>query len=672
LKILLCTVPVESPDNQPVLRETPDTPTLPKSAIIALINWMKKNGYDEKHCDFLDYDMLLPTDAEFIEYLKICRPTIVGLSAVVSASYPQVKKITKIIKTLFPDTKIICGGALTSSANVILNKTGTDICVVGDGEIAWVKLLDNLKTNNHQWNYNNLKTIKGLAYLHENEFIFTGFGEKIPNEEMVFTDYELLKKGLKLRPETFGYYFTKAINLLEFRTDQRTYEKGRKPNVANVCISKGCVARCTFCQRSSRGIRTRDLKSLEKHIIELKEKYDVGFIHVIDENFGSSKSHTYEAAKIFKKHDMLWICTGVRCTSVKFEDVKFYKEAGCCSLRYGIESGSQKILDIMEKAFNVEDIKAAIGYCADLEIFSQLALMLGMPGESNTTVKETGVFVGELSYRQGLPIKYNPFGFFFALPTPGTPLFEYAQQTGVIGADIDSEEYFLENIAGAGADIYHYINLNGSSRRDILFWDFMAKMVAAKTYYKLQKQNPVKKPINFLNSILINEGISRFSQDSMLKMALDLIRYRLFIKQKMNHLTESKDITDYLKERGIRTTDIKVLRNRIFGFISNYIGTHVIFNEFLLKFVPTFILFPIVKNLLHLEFIMQKIILELFKTKSYFFLFKRIKKIPKIDLDKIKHNKKRSDRSLRIIVDSIQNNGTGLSERNLQAIRKGQ
>ena len=69
------------------------------------------------------------------------KPDIVGLSAVVSTCYMQVKRITKIIRKI-KKTLIVCGGYLTAAANVVLRKTEVDVCVVGNGEIAWVGLLN--------------------------------------------------------------------------------------------------------------------------------------------------------------------------------------------------------------------------------------------------------------------------------------------------------------------------------------------------------------------------------------------------------------------------------------------------------------------------------------------------------------------------------------------------
>lgn len=155
----------------------------------------------------------------------------------------------------------------------------------------------------------------------------------------------------------------------------------------SIHVSKGCVAKCTFCQRGSKGYTVYNLDDLDRHLEELK-KYDVGFLLVDDENFGSNKKYTYQVAEIFHKHQMLWACAGVRCTSVNKSDLIFYKEHGCISLKFGIKSGSQKMLDLMEKKFTVQDIKNAIKSCYEIGLWSPpLGFMVGMPGEDFETAK---------------------------------------------------------------------------------------------------------------------------------------------------------------------------------------------------------------------------------------------------------------------------------------------
>ena len=159
MKILLTTVPLEpvpqgKKQNQESYvwnvqgdRSLGDLPVLPKIAINSIVNWMEKHGYSSDIYDYYDIDMALPSDEEFIEYLKEYQPTIVGLSAVVSTSYSQVKRLSRIIRDICPDAWIVCGGALTAIANVVLRKTNVDICVIGDGEIPWVEFLEYVKEN---------------------------------------------------------------------------------------------------------------------------------------------------------------------------------------------------------------------------------------------------------------------------------------------------------------------------------------------------------------------------------------------------------------------------------------------------------------------------------------------------------------------------------------------
>ena len=149
---------------------------------------------------------------------------------------------------------------------------------------------------------------------------------------------------------------------------------------------------------------------------------------------------------------MLWICGGIRCNSVTFEDIKFYYDNGCSGLKFGVESGESKILDLMEKRFTVEQVYSAIEYCYENNVYSPLAVMTGMPGETDETAQQTGVFFGNYCPHARHASIADGDRNFYALPLPGTPLYEYGQQVGVIGKSVDEEEKFLEAVSDAGAD----------------------------------------------------------------------------------------------------------------------------------------------------------------------------------------------------------------------------
>ena len=175
------------------------TPIMPKIAITSLNNWTVKNGFDP--CLFYDIEMLYPNDEEERVFFEKNQADIIGLSAVVSTSYLQVKRISKIIKETNPRALIVCGGYLTSASDTVLRKTHVDVCVVGDGEIAWTGLLNYTRkslTVNQKIRTDELLQIKGIAVLdQDDELQFSGYGHSLSSCHMSFPSFDYLKSGLQ-------------------------------------------------------------------------------------------------------------------------------------------------------------------------------------------------------------------------------------------------------------------------------------------------------------------------------------------------------------------------------------------------------------------------------------------------------------------------------------------
>ena len=120
IKVLICSVPVETPGTVLVRKRSEGSfITIPKIACTALNNWAEKNEYK---CGFYDIDMLYPSDEEIEKYFIDNPQDVVGLSAVTSTTYLQVKRLSRIIKKVNKKTLIVVGGYMTAAANTILNK----------------------------------------------------------------------------------------------------------------------------------------------------------------------------------------------------------------------------------------------------------------------------------------------------------------------------------------------------------------------------------------------------------------------------------------------------------------------------------------------------------------------------------------------------------------------
>ncbi len=180
MRTLLCSVPDGALDSchayRPMIPRGKNTryPPLPLG-VVRVLDIMKQNGHDG---DIYDINNLRHTDEEIIKNFKKYKPDVIGLSGTLSHCYPHMKRVIKIIRGLFPKTWVVIGGNISASANVLLSKTDTDICVIGDGELPFIKLLDYIKLNRDRTklNYTALNEIRGLAFVDKNNQLkLTGF-----------------------------------------------------------------------------------------------------------------------------------------------------------------------------------------------------------------------------------------------------------------------------------------------------------------------------------------------------------------------------------------------------------------------------------------------------------------------------------------------------------------
>jgi anaerobic magnesium-protoporphyrin IX monomethyl ester cyclase len=467
-KILILTTPI---------RPIPtDFPPLGSLSVITALN---KAGFH--NTEFYNIDLLRPQYSDVIEFIKEKNPDVIGISAVVSTAYGYSKKLSLDIKKLLPETTIILGGNLGASAEIILNKTGVDFVCTGEGEVTIVDFIECWIDAESKEDY---KDIKGLAYLDSSQnLIVTSFPDPIKAEDVYELDWSILKE-LEQTEYFFPEWDSPRLGK-RFSIDPRSHEPHRVgKRIATLPGSKGCVARCTFCHRWDKGIRYIPASIIMERLDFLIENYNVGFIDFADENFGTDRKWLDQFIKEIKKRDIIWRVGGMRVNTINPETIKKMKDAGCIYIQFGMESGSQKILDVMEKVTKVEQNYNAVKWMTESNFFTIIQLVVGMPGETQETIEETSRFTSFV-VEQSPRTDPNALSINFAQALPGTPLYEAGRSKGFIGQTLDSEEKYLIEISGRDArDGETYINLTDYPKIYLEKWHFDIQNITRNAYVK--------------------------------------------------------------------------------------------------------------------------------------------------------------------------------------------
>ncbi|MBW2035549.1 MAG: B12-binding domain-containing radical SAM protein, partial [Deltaproteobacteria bacterium] len=393
---------------------------------------LRQNGYVPA---ILNLDLERLSFQETIDRIKAINPRYIGFSGIVSTSYGIIKRLSRDLRNILPDRKQILGGGLSAAWEPVLENTAIDVIVRGEGDETIIELLQHLDEAK------NISGIKGIAFRDGQGAVYTGRRRLfIPLDRLPYPDFDAvdfdryLVDGLE-----FIHRFTKN-NL-----DQGIYDsKRRNKRMITIPVSRGCFGKCTFCYRAYPGLRTHSFKYIFDFVEYCIDRFDVGFFTFGDECFAPNKKWNWGFLKELEKRklDIVFRILGMRVDTVDQEILRAYKEAGCWMIEYGFESGSQKMLNIIDKRVSVEENRQVALWTNEVGIYTSPALVLGMPGETSYTIGES------IRFLDSLDLGFRKYQMAYAMPIPGAPLYEYAKLSGIIS---DEDEY-LEMISGKATD----------------------------------------------------------------------------------------------------------------------------------------------------------------------------------------------------------------------------
>ena len=205
--------------------------------------------------------------------------------------------------------------------------------------------------------------------------------------------------------------------------------------------SRGCPFQCAYCSKDvfKDSFRARSPKKVCDEIEELIAKYNAKEVHFYDDDFTLNMARAEKICDemLRRKIKILWSCT-TRVDLVNGKLLNKMKKAGCWLISYGVESGSQQILNSINKGFTVEQIISAFKITKEIGISTIGYFMAGLPGETKETIQET------LDLAKKIKPDFVTWGILIVYP--GSRLFKLIQQGKYQGKlRILSNE---ENLAG--------------------------------------------------------------------------------------------------------------------------------------------------------------------------------------------------------------------------------
>ena len=342
-------------------------------------------------CTFLRFN-------EAVERVKCARPQIVGFYSMFSMKKTTLELVAAIKKERTGDCPLfVVGGPLPSwSPESFLE--AFDVVVVGEGEETMVELANCLAQGA------GFSGVRGLVYKDKERIVRTdprGFIEDLdsvafPSRELF--DNEAYKKYYRDR---FGYSTSAMIT------------------------SRGCPFSCDFCSRPIFGVEMRS-RSVGNIVDEVEEIAALGYDRVwfSDDCFTLNRQHVLAVCSelVHRKVDISWECLS-RVDTMDAEVAEGMKRAGCLRVFFGIESGNDSVLGLMNKHITTAQAKSAVYAAKAAGLKTGAFFIVGYPGESDKTVLDT------VRFASALPLDY--LSFTLPYPIPGTPLYERVKDKGV-------------------------------------------------------------------------------------------------------------------------------------------------------------------------------------------------------------------------------------------------
>ena len=383
---------------------------LPPLGIAYIAAMLEKDGHKVRIIDGPAWATVLGYGFKELEKdISEFNPDVVGVSASTS-QIEHAKKTISIAKAVNKDCVAILGGTLISAdPNSLLGFEQVDFGVYGEADLTFSEILKAVEAK---------KPVEGM-------------------EGVIWRENGSVKF---LKPKTItnlDQIPMPARHLLKMDIYRPSPANFRRVPATTIMTSRGCPYQCIFCSRPTEGtaFRAHSAERVVEEIEHLVKEYGIKDIQIFDDTFSLIPSRVERICRgiIEKKLDIWWNCM-TRVDKITPELLKLMKQAGCYEIGFGIESGSDRILQFIKKATTTDLVRKGVRMTQEAGIDVRGFFMIGFPTETREEVLQTINFAKELDV--------DVAQFMVSTPFPGTEMWEIAKANGTISDDWSSFTFY--------------------------------------------------------------------------------------------------------------------------------------------------------------------------------------------------------------------------------------
>jgi radical SAM superfamily enzyme YgiQ (UPF0313 family) len=358
----------------------------------SMAHQLEQEGHRVEILDSPTLGLRLPDLKGFVEKDP---PDVVGITST-TPSFSEACRVAKAVKGWNPECVVVMGGPHASFEDLsTLKNPFVDVVVRGEGELTIRELCESLQEDE------SLANVSGVTYREG------GVVKRNPDRPVI-EDLDSL------------YVSYHKLPMDRYRFEGKSY--------ATIVSSRGCPFACIFCSSSSlhgKMWRCQSAGRVVREIQFLVSEYGVRLIEFLDDLFTLDQRRVEGICNLLIKEgmDVRWFCSS-RVDTITRELMLRMRRAGCIGIYLGVESGCQRVLNILKKGTKLEQAVRVISGAREAGIETVATFILGIPGETLDDVRQTIAFARKL--------KPDYTQFTYCTPYPGTPLYRFAEANNLL------------------------------------------------------------------------------------------------------------------------------------------------------------------------------------------------------------------------------------------------